>query len=107
MSPTRRLVGDGDLDASSVRAPAAGLVEICVRPLDRVEAGEPVARWTDPWFGNRMDLLAAESGVAVVARRSRAVAADEMIVHIAQDEAAQAADQPDADRRGWSAAVSP
>lgn len=84
----RFLVGDGDLDASSVRAPAAGLVEVCVRPLDTVEAGQPVARWTDPWFGQGMDLLAQESGVAVVARRSRAVAAGEMVVHLARDEAA-------------------
>ena len=86
--PTRVLVGDGDLDSSSVRSPAVGLVETCVRPLDRVEAGQPVAHWTDPWFGNRQDLVAAEAGVAVVARRSRAVAADEMVVHLAQDEAA-------------------
>jgi predicted deacylase len=85
---TRKLVGDGDLDASSVRAPAAGLVEVRVRPLDPVEAGQPVARWTDPWFGQGMDLVAEETGVAVVGRRSRAVAAGEMLVHLAQDDRA-------------------
>jgi predicted deacylase len=85
--PTRRLVGDGDLDSSSVRAPGAGLVEVCVRPLDRVEAGRPVARWTDPWFGQRRDLVAEEDGVAVVARRSRSVAAGDMVIHLARDDA--------------------
>jgi predicted deacylase len=83
-----RLVGDGDLDVSSVRAPAAGLLEVCVRPLDRVEAGQPVARWTDPWFGNARDLVATDDGVAVVARRTRSVAAGEMVLHLAQEDAA-------------------
>jgi len=88
VTPTRRLAGSGDLDHSSVRAPGNGLVEVCVQPLDRVEAGQPIARWTDPWFGHSQDLVAAESGVVMVARRSRGVAAGEMLVHLAQDEAA-------------------
>ena len=88
IAPTRRLVGPGDLDHSSVRAPGNGLVEVGEQPLDRVEAGQPVARWTDPWFGQAQDLVAAESGVVMVARRSRGVAAGEMLVHLAQDEAA-------------------
>jgi len=85
--PTRRLVGPGDLDHSSIRAPATGLVEVCVRPLDRVEAGQSVATWTDAWFGRMVELTATEPGVVVVARSSRGVAAGEMIVHLAQDDA--------------------
>lgn len=86
--PTRTFVGDGDLDRSSIRSPGHGLVEVCVQPLDRVEAGQAVARWTDPWFGQGRDMVAAESGVVMVARRSRGIAAGEMIAHLARDEAA-------------------
>jgi predicted deacylase len=84
--PTRRLVGPGDLDVSTVQAPADGLVEVCVAPLERVEAGQPVARWTDPWMGRRQDLRATEDGIVAVARRSRGVAAGEMVIHLARDE---------------------
>lgn len=84
--PTRRLVGPGDLDHSTVRAPAAGLVEVLVDVLERVEAGQTVARWTDPWFGRTLDLPATEAGVVVVARRTRGVAPGDMIVHLAGDE---------------------
>ncbi len=82
----RALVGDGDLDASSVRAPGTGLVELWVRPLDRVQAGEVVGRWTDPWFAITRDLVAPDDGVVVTARRTRSVAAGEMVLHLAQDE---------------------
>jgi predicted deacylase len=53
-----------------------------------VEAGQPVARWTDPWFSRTEDLVATEAGVVVVARRSRSVAAGDMVVHLAQADAA-------------------
>lgn len=83
---SRPLVGPGDLDRASVVAPATGLIEVLVAPLDRVEAGQPVARWTDPCFGRSVDLTANEPGVVVVARRSRGVAAGEMVVHLAQED---------------------
>ncbi|MFN8624123.1 MAG: succinylglutamate desuccinylase/aspartoacylase family protein [Chloroflexota bacterium] len=83
-----RLAGPGDLDTATIVAPRDGLVEICVGPLERVEAGQPVARWTDPWFSRSEDLLATEPGVVVVARRSRSVAAGDMLVHLAKDDAA-------------------
>ena len=86
--PTRIVAGPGDLDHSSIRAPGAGLVEMCVQPLDHVEAGQPVGRWTDPWFGHSVDLVAQERGVVMVARRSRGVAPGDMLLHLAVDEAA-------------------
>ncbi|HZV75326.1 MAG TPA: M14 family metallopeptidase [Conexibacter sp.] len=82
-----RLAGAGDLDAAAIRAPRTGLVEPCVRTLDEVVAGDPVAHVLDPVSGERTAACAERDGTVVLMRRTGSIAAGESLCHLAEPDA--------------------
>lgn len=85
--PPLRLVGEGDMDVPAVVAPFDGMCETLVGPLDRVVAGQILARVVDPVTGQRAEVASNGDGIVVLARRGARVVRDDNLVVLAQVEA--------------------
>jgi len=82
----RRLVGPGDLDAVAIRAPIAGLCEVHVGTLERVQAGQEVAVQWDPMDGTRRVIFASADGVVVMHRTTRWAMPGDLLVFLTGEE---------------------
>jgi predicted deacylase len=89
-----RLAGPGDLDGAAVRAPHGGILEVRARLLDRVAEGEAVGWLRDLEGGPPRPLGAPRAGTLVMLRRTRLVAAGDLVAFVTGDEA-EAAMEPD------------
>jgi predicted deacylase len=82
--PSRRLVGEGNLDVPAMTAPFDGVCEMFVAPLDSIEPGQHVATVTDPLTGVHAEVISPAAGVVVLARRGARVARSENLVVLAE-----------------------
>lgn len=85
--PTRRLVGEGNMDVPAMVAPIDGVGETFVEPLDTITRGQVLALVTDPLTGERAEVISPTAGVAVLVRRGARVARSDNLVVLAEDEA--------------------
>lgn len=81
--PALRLVGNGDLDAATVRTHHGGMFIRSVELLQRLQAGDEVGTIVDPAGDVLETLVAVRGGVVVMLRHIPKVDAGDRICHLA------------------------